>query len=71
MYILSLQNLLLYHIRLYILGAPDDRWMWRPKHVEQDDKWNKHLNYCIKLVFYSLIYDARNHETEIVEKINL
>ena len=25
--ILSLQNLLLYHICLYILGAPDDGWM--------------------------------------------
>ena len=65
MYILSLQSLLLYHTCPYILGAPDDGWMWRPKHVEQDEKWNKHWNCCVKLVFYSLIYDARNYETEI------
>ena len=31
--------------------ALDDGWMWHPKHVEQEqnDKWNKHLNCCIKV----------------------
>ena len=51
----SFMSLLFYHTCLYILGTPDDGWMWRPKHVEQDDKWIKHLNCCIKLVFYSFI----------------
>ena len=43
-HIVNTPSLLLFHTCLYIIGAPDDGWMWCPKHVEQDDKWNKHLN---------------------------
>ena len=41
----------LYHTWLYMFEAPDDGWMWHPKHVEWTIiVWNKHLG-CIKLVF--------------------
>ena len=57
----------LYHTRLYMFEAPDDGWVWHPKHLERRIKWNKilkivasswcfHLLQCLLLHPYILAF---------------